>query len=283
MSYQAEIQKAIRDFPDFPVGSQRILQLINEPEVDYEELEKAMRYDPGLTANVLRLVNSAQFGVKRTIESLHRAFVLLGEKRIFELVMTHVSSKLFDVEMRGYQLQPQDFLRHSLWVAVGAEQFAKTLDLQTSETLFTAGLLHDVGKLVMDPFLVQERETMQAVAADVSEDSFEQREKAVFGINHNEAGAMLFEHWNLPPEIAAAIRYHHTPEDAPDHQQLVKVVHIADMQAYVESVGTGIEGVHYHLSQQAFEDLDLAEETVEYVASQTVDQMKEIMQLLETQ
>ena len=124
MNYRDEIRKAIRDFPEFPVASQRILRLLEAPAVDYHELEQAMRYDPGLTANVLKLVNSSQFGVKRRVDSLHTAFVLLGQKEIFELVMTNISASVFDVELKGYQQQPREFLRHSVWVAVAAEQCA---------------------------------------------------------------------------------------------------------------------------------------------------------------
>ena len=177
MSYQNDIKEGIKSFPEFPAATQRILELINEPTVDYEALEKAMRYDPGLTANILRLANSAQFGVKRHVDSLHRAFVLLGQKRIFELVMANISASTFSGELPGYQLYKQDFLRHSMWVGIAAEQFANTLKLRTRETLFTAGLLHDIGKLILDPFLAKERATLEAVAEKELEQSFEQKEK----------------------------------------------------------------------------------------------------------
>jgi len=284
MSYLDDIKKAIETFPDFPVASQRIIQIVSNLVIDYSELEEALRYDPGLTANILRLANSAQFGGgRRDIDSLHGAFVLLGQRRILELVMTNVAYKLLDVQLEGYQLRHEDFLKHSIWVAVASEQFAQALKFKTKETLFTAGLLHDIGKVVMDPFLVKEQQALEDVAAQQNEVSFEKKEKAVFGINHPEAGGMLFDYWNLPEEIASAIRYHHSPEEADKHQQVVNIVHVADMLAYVESIGIGIEGVHYHVSDSAFEQMGIDEDTLEYVASQSVGKMKEILNLLENE
>lgn len=254
---------------------------MNSPSLDYEKLEEAVRYDPGLTANILRLANSALFGVKRPVDSLHMAFVVLGEKKLFELVMAHISLRMFDVELQGYQHERQDFMRHSVWVGIAAEQFAQTLGIKTEETLFTAGLLHDIGKLVLDPFLLQEPEEMQASDVESTSESFDKREERVLGINHNEAGAILLEHWNLPSEIYAAVRFHHAPDCATAHKQLIEIVHVSDMLAYAQSVGTGVKGVHYDLSEEALVHLNLQAETVEYVASQTVDEMKEVLDLLE--
>lgn len=282
MIYLDEIRKAIQTFPHFPAASQNILHVASAPVVDYSALEKAMLYDPGMTANILRLANSALFGGgRRDVKTLRGAFVLLGQRRILELVMVNVTHQFFDVQLDGYQLRHEDFLKHSIWVAVASEQFANTLNIETKETLFTAGLLHDIGKLVLNPFLVMEQERMLQIFNGNDEDSFEKKETAVFGINHPEAGGMLFDYWNLPEEIAAAIRYHHSPENAKTHQQLVNIVHIADMLAYAESVGVGIEGVHYHVSDSAFEQLGVDEETLEYVASQSVGKMQEIVHLLD--
>ena len=269
-------------FPSMPVFVSEILSKLHDRDVDIIQLSEKIRVDPGMTANVLRLANSAQFGAIRSIGSLHEAIVRLGMKQLFQMVVALGITRHIAKPLPGYELVPEELFYHSLWTALAAEELCKTLNIKTPDLLFTAGLLHDLGKLVMDEF-VQEYKDELLTLRDQKDGSFEQLENEIFGINHAEAGALIIDGWNFPTELVAAAKWHHAPEEAGEYKPLAAVVHIAEFLAYSEGVGTGIDGLTYHLSSETISDLGLKTKTIEYVASQVPEKMKLLGRVLNTQ
>lgn len=278
-SHKQSIEKAIREFPGLPPMSSFALQHLNDPEVNYKELAETVRYDPGVTADVLKLANSASFGLPREVKSLQHAFAMMGMRRIFKLLMANTALRWMNVDLPGYELDPQSFVRHSAWVAIAAEHLAERIGEPDTDTCFTCGLLHDLGKLPMDPFVHECKNELQTELNTENGESFDDVEEKVIGMNHSQAGAMLLENWQLPERIATVVRWHHDPDQAPKPDPITGLVHMADLLAYAEGIGAGLEGTHYRFAEKTMEAIGLTQGHLEYAASQTLDRMNELTRI----
>jgi putative nucleotidyltransferase with HDIG domain len=277
--FRRSIQERLTRFPAMPVFVSQVMGLVKSPDVDIHKIADHIRFDPGITANILKLANSAQFGVSRSIRSLQEAIVRLGLKQLFQLVVAYGISNRLAKAMPGYELRREELLAHSLWTALAAEEFCKVLDLETPDMMFTAGLLHDLGKLPLDEFVTQAKTELRK-SMEQDKISFDASEEKILGMDHAEAGAKILDLWNFPAPLVAAARWHHHPEKANGFTALVGIIHVAEFLAYEEGVGAGIDGFTYRLSDEAISHLKLKSRTIEYVASQTLDKMRNLEQLL---
>ncbi|MFW6428654.1 MAG: HDOD domain-containing protein [Desulfosalsimonas sp.] len=279
MSFREEIEKHIEDFEQMPPLCRSLLACLDDPEVDFSTIRDTIQYDPGLTANVLKLANSVYFGAAQQVNSLQAALVRLGTRRIFDLVLSLAVSPRLVTELPGYGLQGRDLLRHSIWTAVGAQELAALLDMKNVETVFTAGLLHDLGLLLLDPFIENYRGRF-ADGVQREDTAFDTEEQQILGMDHAEAGAKILLKWQLGNEIADAVRWHHAPDRAEDHRWLVYLVHLADMLSLSEGIGTGIYGLRFNVSSEPVKALGLKKHHLEYTASKTLDRMRELENIL---
>ncbi len=277
MTYLKKIERRIKEFPEMPAMCRTLLQSLEDPDVDFKQLEEQIQYDPGLTSNVLRLANSAYFGATGTVTSLRVALMRLGTRRVTEVVTAIMVSPMMLRSLSGYDLRSQNLLQHSVWVAVASEELAKLMGYRDVKMLFTAGLLHDMGKIILDPFVWEQRDSL---LDDGLTQSFDEREKEHFGMSHAQAGGALLTKWNIPEEITVTAKWHHDPESVTDYVEQVNMVHLADILGYSEGVGAGIDGMKYRVSPVAHKRLGLKKSDIEYVASVTLDKMNELESLL---
>ncbi|HVM60242.1 MAG TPA: HDOD domain-containing protein [Verrucomicrobiae bacterium] len=275
----AEIKKRIETFEAMPALCQFLVEHLNDPTVDLQFLADQLRYDPGMTTNVLKVANSALYGGREPSSSVQSAIARLGMKQLFQMVVAVGISKTLKRRMFGYQLEPEELLVHSVYVAVASEEIAKTLGLHTSEMLFTAGLLHDVGKILLDDYVCKEWATLSARFRTTTA-AFDSVEQEVLGICHAEAGAALLKKWKFPEELVVAVRWHHRPAEAGDWMSTANIVHIADILSYSEGIGTGVDGMRYKISRDAISSLGLRPKTIEAVASHSLDKVRELSEIL---
>ena len=160
-----EILSEVKSFPTMPGAGAKMLSLLEEPDTTVSEIEEILRYDPGLTANVLKLANSAFFGMPSKIGSLKQAVIMLGLKRLIQIVVATCVSAVMDRSVPGYDLPPGDLWRHSIAVSIAAEALVKDKKITGAEDVFTPALLHDVGKLVLGAFVKEELEAIESIAA----------------------------------------------------------------------------------------------------------------------
>jgi putative nucleotidyltransferase with HDIG domain len=279
MTFREQIIRHIDAFDQMPPLCQQLLGYLEDPDVDFKTIRDTIQYDPGLTANVLRLANSVYFGAVQEVNSLHAALVRLGTGKIFELVLSlNVSGRLVPA-LPGYGLEAQELLRHSIWTAVAARELAMLLEVKDVDTVFTAGLLHDLGLILLDPFIAENQDSF-ATIMDEQSMAFDKAEKEVLGMDHAEAGAMILNNWHLGSNISSAVRWHHAPDQADQYQSLVYLVHLGDMLALSEGVGTGIYGLQFSVSPEPVKALGLKKHHLEYTASKTLDKMRELEAIL---
>ena len=273
-----KIASAIRSFPGMPGTAVKLLALIDNPGMRVSQIEEILRHDPGLTANVLRLANSAYFGIPSKVGSIRQAVILLGLKRLIQMVIAACVSAIMDKSVPGYDLPPGELWRHSIAASVAAEGLVKVLEVDAAEEIFTAALLHDVGKLVLGDFVKDEFSQIEtAVSQGIS---FEMAEKIVLGTNHADVGARILTKWLLPPEIVNAVQFHHAPEASEQHSSMLDIVHVANFISMMIGIGIGRDGLQHEPSAEVTERLGLKPAHLEKVASQTMEWVKEFSEVL---
>ena len=255
MTEKDRILATVKSVPSLPSVVMKLRKYLNDPEVGFDELAKVIQYDPGLTANVLQLANSAYFGWAGTISSLREAITRLGTNRIFQMVLCMSVAPLVSKPIKGYDMDAGSLWEHSIAVAVCAEQLGIALQLKGAEEAFTAGLLHDIGKVVLGTFVEIDDEPIREIVR-TDRLAFNEAERMVLGIDHAEVAAALLEDWHLPAEVVATARYHHEPSKAgPEHRQMVDLIHVADILCLNVGWGVGTDGLQYRLDEKANERL----------------------------
>ncbi len=261
-------------FPGLSATVIRLLSMLEDPDVAVTEIEAAMRYDVGLTANVLKMANAAYFGFSNQIRSVRQAMMLLGARRLTQLVLTTCVNAMMQAPVPGYELDSGQLWHHSIAVSVVAERLAKQLQHPRPDEVFTAGLLHDVGKLVLGEFLAS-----HVVPGDLDGDpsiSFELIERRTLGADHAEVGAKLLEKWSFPADLVRAVRYHHRPDEATPPATIIDIVHTANVLCLMIGIGVGREGLQYTPSDAAVQRLGLQVAQFERLASQALQWVGEM-------
>ena len=204
------IIKKVSSFPSMPRAAIKLRELLAKEDVAVDEIVEILRHDPGLATNVLRLANSAFFGVPRKVETLKHAVTLLGIKRFAQIAVSASMSKAMETAVEGYDLSPGELWLHSIAVSRTAEVLARHKKFAETNDVFTPALLHDMGKLVLGQFVKEERHKFERITAkglplDVAE-------HMVLGTDHAEIGALILARWSFPDDIVNAVRWHHNPE-----------------------------------------------------------------------
>jgi putative nucleotidyltransferase with HDIG domain len=245
----------VKSFPTMPGAGVKMLTLLEEPDTAVSEIEDILRYDPGLTANVLKLANSAYFGIPSKVGSLKQAVILLGLKRLIQLVVATCVSAVMDKSVPGYNLPSGDLWRHSIAVSITAEALVKNKKRIDTEDVFTPALLHDVGKLVLGTFVKEELEAIESIAAKGV--PFVVAENMILGTDHAEIGARILAHWNLPLDVINAVRWHHDPDSPNVSNTQMDVVYLANLLCQASDIGEETAGHAVELSTAVIDRLGI--------------------------
>jgi putative nucleotidyltransferase with HDIG domain len=212
-----------------------LLDIIEDPTVGADKLIPIVEHDPGLSAGLLKLCNSPMYCFKRRIGSPSEAMVLVGNLTFARLCFTLSLEPVLHQDLPGYSLDMDTLWQHSMATAYGAAFLMSAIgrkDLR--DRAFTAGLLHDIGKLVLDGNLAAATEQdpgespQEANSGGITLD-FERRKT---GFDHAEVGAALIESWNFPDELVGGIRWHHDPGQAGSDRKLAQALNVANRVAH---------------------------------------------------
>ena len=250
-----DLVRQVRDLPSLPTSVTRVMQLTNDPKAGLSDVAQALASDQGLAARVLKLANSAYYGSSRRIGTVSEAVVILGMRTTRNLTLATSCQDMLEREVQGYFLPRGALWRHSLACAAAAQNLAKRANFRGTEEAFVAGLLHDIGKVVMSAYLKAEfAQVLTRVAKGKL--TFSDAEREALGFDHAEVGARLLERWNLPAALVTAVRHHHVPSQVPENL-LAALVHVADTICLTLGIGLGVDGMAYALDPNALKMLHL--------------------------
>ncbi|MBW1801251.1 MAG: HDOD domain-containing protein [Deltaproteobacteria bacterium] len=254
----------IKDLPSLPVVAQRVLQIIQNPKSSAMVVAKAISLDEALTTEVLRTANSAYFGFPRKINTITHAIVLLGFAHIKNMVLTATIVDMFQFEGTHDGFDRRRFWKHSLACAITAELIARSQGMQNLEEVFICGLLHDIGRLVMD--INFNAEFTEAIALAREEECLLlDAEKKVMGLNHPKLGGLVANKWNLGLTLTRAIKFHHKPLRAGEFSRTVSIVHLADALCHAVGIGSSNDDKVPCLEREAWEQMGFDRQNLKHL------------------
>ena len=237
--YLKKLQRHINSMPALPVTVTKVVEIADNPATSPVDLNKVISLDPVLMARVLKLINSAYYGVSSKVNSLVRAIIMLGINTVKNLALSTSIIDSMGTKTNFRALEPQAFWRHSLGVGVTAKLLAKKRNVQSArvEEYFIAGLLHGIGKIPMNNVLSEEYVEAMSLA-DREHLPLHMAERRVFGFDHEFIGALIGEAWNLGDAILDTIKYQHRPDEyAGPHTEIVNTIHCAVYFVSVSEIG----------------------------------------------
>jgi len=217
--------------PTLPSVATHVLMIASDPDASASDLTNVIVNDPSLTSRLLKVVNSAFYGFRQKIGTVERAVILLGTGEIVALAFGLATAKLFNVSQLKGVYSPKSLWQHSMCTGLIAENLCKRFPEYKKLGVFTAGLLHDFGKIV----LIENFSDMYGkvhVEAKTHDLPLFELEEEKFGLNHAIIGEVLASNWNLPDALVQAIAFHHQPFSAPSHSQLAAIIGLADYLYY---------------------------------------------------
>jgi len=253
-----EIVCKTTDLPSIPAAALRVMKETETSTSSAATIATSLAQDQALSVRVLRLANSAYYGLSRKVSDLPEAVVVLGMRTIKNLAMVASTYPWMSRPLAGYQLGPKEMWAHAFGTAIGAQIIAKHTGKCKDDVAFTAGLLHDIGKLALSIWLENK---IGAILLYASREgiTFDQAERKVLGFDHTQVGGELATRWNLPDDIVAAVRYHHAPSEADPPADLIDCVHVGNHLTLKLGFGLGGDGTHYAFDESALFRLGLTQ------------------------
>ncbi|NOZ56203.1 MAG: HDOD domain-containing protein [Calditrichaeota bacterium] len=261
----AKIVRRIKNLPTLPVVVTQLMEAVNNPSFSASDVSRIISNDQALVSKILRIVNSAFYGLPKRVSTVTQATVILGFNTIKNLAL---GATVFEMFSKGTgeddSCNRAEFWKHSIGTGVATKLLAREIRYSNPEEAFVSGLIHDIGKVVLDQFLHNEFAEVCRVAR---EDGirFIDAERIVLNVTHGEIGHWLAQKWNLPNQLDESIWLHHDPGAARHAPRLVAMVHLADAIARMEHIGFAGDEVEPEMNPAIWDVLRLPSDAMENV------------------
>ena len=270
------ILRSLSDLPAMPHVVQKAQEVIANPDSNISELSSLIEIEQAIATRVLRLANSTYYGLSGKVSSVQHASVLLGYKTLGEIITVAGISGLMDKNLKGYDLSSEDLWRHSIAVAVGSRIIASRKDKEFGNEAFFAGLVHDVGKVVLDHHVYERKDDFETFMEN-DQHTFLSAEKEILGFDHSEIAFELCQKWQIPSNQGVAVKFHHYPSKS-EGNELAYILHMADCIAMMNGYGAGRDSMMYRMEEGALEFLGLQDKDVNDIQSQVLESVEEMSQ-----
>ncbi|HRR41957.1 MAG TPA: HDOD domain-containing protein [Syntrophales bacterium] len=251
------ILKSIEKLPAFPATIQKVTDLLHNEDYAVADLVNVIRYDQAIAANILKISNSAYFGVRQKIKTIQDAVVYLGQQQLIRAVQMAGVTRFYRKGCKGYQAQSSDLWEHSVAVALMSQILSRLIRKREDPALYTAALLHDIGKVIMGEYVY---DSFEQIISRVRQGqcSFLEAEEEILGINHAQVGGKVAAHWNFPAEIRDAIAYHHRPDLLTEADKTnAWFVYLSDQACLMYGIDGGVDGLAYKGLEEGMRFFDL--------------------------
>ena len=274
----SELVRNVTELVSFPDVALRFNEKLST-DCDIRELAAIIESDPALSAALLRLANSAMYSVGGTVNTVNQSLMLVGLREARDLAFGICAASTFE-GVPNDLITVKDFWEHSLHCASAAQFLAAEANIHTADSLFTAGLLHDIGQLVM--FSQSPELSRQALEKSLHDNDGlmpHLSEREVFGFDHALVGAELGRAWQFPPSLCDAIHYHHAPFDTEEESIAAIVLHAANSVAVLAELDSRDLQDAPPIDPRAYDRLELDEERIAEAIAGTQESVSELLRL----
>jgi HD-like signal output (HDOD) protein len=254
-----KILKKVKELQPIPPMAHKVLALAGDADRSISEMIELVQHDPAITANLLRICNSAHMGLAVKIDSVHQAVTMLGMQRVFELVLSQKLTFHLTKAQEGYQMEKGDLWKQSVAAAMVARLLAERRDIYALPAIYTAALLKDIGKVVLHEYVAHSLEKIQEMVT-FKGFSFIEAEQACIGMNHATLGGIVAREWNFSPHMVYMIENHHLDDPEARNDPATATLYLADMVAMMVGTCTGIDRLAYPSYEEIFDDFFMAKD-----------------------
>lgn len=274
-----DVLEASERLPAFPDVVWKVMPLIRDM-APVQEIEAVIKYDPVITAKVLSFSQSAHYARRQAICSLRDAIVLMGQQQLIQIIMAACASRYFQGEpAAGYDLREGELWEHSVATALMTEIVGRRLGYENILAAYTAALLHDIGKTVLNLYVSTYFDTILSLVRE-KKVRFLDAERQVLGIDHQQLGTLIARRWKFPAEVTMAIEYHHYPLQAKENRTLISIIHIADRMVSAMGIGCGVDSLVQPNQDEVFVELGITSRMVDQCLVDLVEALRETKQFL---
>lgn len=275
----SDLVKDISGLVTLPEVYLHINRVVEDPNCAIADIAKAVSKDPSFTVRLLKIANSALYSFPSSIDSVTKAVSIIGTAQIRNLALSMSAVRSF-AGLPNELVSMQNFWRHSLLCALTAKHLAKAARRCDPDALFTAGLLHDIGELVLFNRLPeQSREALLLVLDDLDERPVHEAERQIMGLDHSDVGGELARQWQLPPLLEECIEHHHNIEKAKRYPRETALVHIANVAAQMAELDSLNPDDVPPINPLAWEITGLDESSIEPAVREAQAEVAEIEKL----
>lgn len=276
---EALIKKIVREskaLPPMPEIMAKVTEVISRDDAGFKDIGAVIKTDQALATRVLKLANSAYYSLSVPVSTVEQASALLGFQALLELVTVVSTSKMMGKSLKGYGIDSKAMWRHSLAVATSSKIIATLKCPTLINDSFNAGLIHDSGMIIMDPYISKIRGTFETLIAK-GELAYHEIEKRLFGFDHGLVASEFFKTWKLPQAQTTAIRFHHTPSES-NGDPLSYIIHAADSIVMKFESENFKASRFYKTDEGVWDFLDLNGDEIEQISQETQETVNNIIE-----
>lgn len=275
-----DLVKEIKELKPIPAVASRLVEAVDSTDCSMTDIANIIQYDPVVTANVLRTCNSAYFGLKNPAESIKDAVNMLGTDQVVQLALLKSGTQALSGAQKGYKLKRGEMWRYSVASALLAKQVAGKLLLKNKNTVFTAALIKDIGKVMLEKYVGQASAKITELVENQGF-SFVEAEKKVLGIDHAELGAMIVKMWHFSPLMVNIIRHHHLQDEEMVKRKETAAVYLSDCICMMLGFGVGSDGMSYRFKEKAMTQLGISADDISIIIAEFGIHIQEVEELLQ--
>jgi putative nucleotidyltransferase with HDIG domain len=279
MSAIKELIKEIDNLKPIPAVVNQIMAVAEDPNSSAADIAEMVLYDPVITANILRLCNSSYYALPRRVDSVQDAITMLGVDQVIDMVLMKSGAANLIKSQEGYGLHEGELWKQAVSSALIARDLAEKKGSTHKQLVFTAALLKDIGKVILDRFVGGAFMKIDDLVQNKGY-TFKEAEKKVIGIDHAELGGLVAEMWDFSPKMVSMIRNHHLNDEAGRDDLETQILYVADNVCMMMGIGGGVDGLAYRFHRDVLEKLGITPLDLQEIIASFGSEMKRVEDLL---
>jgi len=268
------ILKSLGDLPPMHEVVTKAQEIMADPNSNVEDLAAIIETDQSIVVKILKLINSAYYGLGRDVSSINQACNLLGFRALRELIVAVGVSNVLGRKLKGYGFESGELWLHSIATGFCSRILAEKKNRELASDAYTGGLLHDVGKIILDLYVLERKAAFDDFMKDETRMVLD-AEKAILGFDHAEIASDICRKWHIPENVTIAIQYHHYPSLSKG-SELAHIVHTADYLVRLSGLGYEDDDLMVELEEGALDFLDFTQENFSDITFQVLEYVQKL-------